>query len=77
MYISFSAGGVACNIYSSGMEAAKKYGVYDKLKSAGSATVSKLNDISNEHQLKEKAYVLGGKAVCSILSTTTAMNKLT
>jgi hypothetical protein len=40
-----------------------KYGLYDKMKAAGTATAAKLGEINREYKITETAKVAGAKAV--------------
>lgn len=56
-------GKVACNAYDKAVEADKKYGIFDRIKAAGQATLQKAAEIDQEYKITDKAQTLAKQAV--------------
>jgi len=56
-------GTVACNAYDKAVEADKKYGIFDRIKSAGQATMQKASEINKEYKITDKAQTYAKQAV--------------
>lgn len=54
-----SAGGAVCSAYDTGAEMSSRYQIPQKIKAAGMATVTKMQEIDSEYKLTEKATVAG------------------
>lgn len=47
----------ACTLYDKGKEVGTKYGLFDKMKAAASATKAKLSEINDEYKITDKVNI--------------------